>query len=669
MRYCGYCGAELPEYAHFCRMCGSYADGEVKNTVNVIHPPSLNVPSPDTPPPLLTLSPLTPSNAEDVDETMKNTPPAGEAFDLQAWSYLERENDDYRTIGPEVIAPLAAGFGQIPVSNVPIVPGTPQIGGVPSAEGTPQMGHMPAAPQSPHLAGHGLHELAHQAPASAPQHTWTWEQQPEPPHHQPSHPQHQLLHHPQHSMPPEHHQPAHKPRWWHRPRHTEHRRRQTRSAHTSHTHHTIVATASKATTGLVVKWAIIILVAVIVIASGGIIFVLANSPALSLSSNGTVSAGGTLQLHGRGFVPGGTITLTVDNGLPVILAGARSAPGSRSNAGVADLANMLNNRQAQNSSSAISVSLTGTFDANVVAQASWPAGKHILRAKENSSSRSADVSFILLAQAQTARLSVNPPSLDFGVIPPGNRVAESVLIGNSGGSPLTWSATADSSSSNWLALQQSNGTLQPESTQDALYALVNTGNLQQQLYTAQITIHSNGGNAQITVRLQVGPPVTHRQAQLNVNPSTLDFGQLSPGQQVSNTLTIGNQGTLPLQWQASASGPPWLTLSLSNGSVQPGGLPQSIQVTVDTTNSSLQMGSNSASINISSNGGNTTIPVTLTLVSGATPTPTLQPSPSPTLGPSPTTNTISFPNAVADSITDSITDSFAIANYNSNVVG
>ncbi|HEY6540664.1 MAG TPA: hypothetical protein VIZ18_06990, partial [Ktedonobacteraceae bacterium] len=634
MRYCGYCGAELPEYARFCRICGSNTDGEVKNAIDVINPSPLPVPSPDTPLPLLNISGLTPSDTEDIDETMKKTWSAEEAFDLQTWSYLDRENDDYKTIGPEAIAPLAAGFGQIPASNAPVVPGTPQIGGVPSVGGTPQMGHMPGAQGGPHLAGHAPapHELAHQAPASAPQHTWTWEHHPTPPHHQMPHEQHQPLHHRQHSMPPEHHEPAHKTHWWHRRRSTEHRHRQT---HSSHAHHTGIATASKATTGIVAKWAIIILAAVVVIASGGLIFVLASSPALSLSSSGTVSAGGILQLHGRGFVPGGSITLTVDNGRPVILAQARPVHGTRSNSGAADLADMLNNEQAHNSNGAITAGLTGTFDANVVAQASWPAGRNILHAQENSSSRSADVPFTLLAQA--ARLTVNPTALDFGTIPRGSRVAESVLISNTGGSTLTWNATTAGSS--WLTLQQSSGTLQPDGTQDALYALVNTGNLQQGVYNTEIVIHSNGGNAQIAVHMQVGPEVKLRQAQLNVNPPALDFGQLSPGQQVSDTLTIGNQGTLALQWQGSVSSAAWLSLSLSNGSIQPGGLPQSVQVTVDTTNSSLQIGSNSASVLIHTNGGDATIPVTLTLLSGATPTPTqsTSPSPSPTqLPPSPT---------------------------------
>jgi Viral BACON domain/Flagellar-associated PapD-like len=643
MQYCGYCGAELPEYARFCRNCGNFADDEVKNVIGVVNPSPLNLPSSDTPP-LLDNSSYTPphpvegapSSAQDVDETMHKNWSGKEEFNPQTWHYLDRQSDEYQTIGPEVIAPLAAGgLGQIPASNVPGVPGTPQLGGVPGVPGTPQLGGVPGVPGTPqlgngpgmqggvqgnpHLAGHAPapHELAHQAPspsAPAPQHAWTWEHHATPPHHQ------------QHSMPAEQHHPAHKARGRHGHEQTHHAHR----FHLGRAHHTGMTTASKAATGVAAKWAIILLAAVVVMASGGIIFVLASSPALSLSSSGTVSVGGILQLHGRGFVPGGSITLTVDNGLPATLAESRPIQGASSSSGVANLADMLNNTQAQNANGTIVVGITGTFDANVVAQSSWPAGRNILHAKESSGSRIADVVFTLLAQP--AHLEINPTTLDFGAISQGSRVAESVLIGDAGGSPLNWNATTDGSP--WLALQSSSGALQPNGAQDALYALVNTGKLKQGTYSAEISIHSNGGDAQIAVHMRVGPPLTTKQAQLNVNPAHLDFGQLTAGQQVTNTLTIGNQGTLALQWQGSINnGAGWLSLQPSSGSVQPGGIPQNVQVTVDTRNSSLQAGSNTASIIIHSNGGNVTIPVTLTLLPGNTPTPS--PSPSPTSIPSP----------------------------------
>ncbi len=629
MRYCDYCGAEIPENARFCGICG-HIPGEVQKSVTSIMNPSPT-------PPLFTNSSFpsienAPSSQRDGDMTMNTNWSGEESFNPQTWHYLDRQSDEYQTIGPEVIAPLAAGgLGQLPASNVPVVPGTPQIGGVPAVQGTPHMGNGPVVQGNPHLAGQAPapHELAHQAPSSPSSPS----SPSAPQHHQVPHQQQQPLHHQQHSMPAEQHHPAHKAHGRHGHERAEHGHAQTHQAHRFHlgrAHHTGAATTSKAATSIAAKWAIILLTAVVVMASGGIIFVLASSPALSLNSSGTVSVGGILQLHGRGFVPGGSITLTVDNGLPATLAGSRPIPGALAGSGVANLADMLDTNQAQNASGTIVVGITGTFDANVVAQRSWPAGRNILHAKENTGSRDADVTFTLLAQP--ARLVINPATLDFGVIPQGSRVAESVLIGNAGGSPLNWNATTGGSP--WLSLQSSSGALQPNSTQDALYALVDTGKLKQGSYSGVISIRSNGGNAQIAVQMRVGPPLTTRQSQLKVNPARLDFGQLTPGQQVTNTLTIGNQGTLALQWQGSINGASWLSLSLSNGSVNAGGIPQNVQVTVDTRSSSLQTGSNTASIIIRSNGGTVTIPVTLALLSGNTPTPSS--SPSPTVSPSPT---------------------------------
>src|SRR5581483_2266238 len=338
MQFCGFCGTELPEHARFCRNCGKFASDEVKQ----------------------------------------------EDSGLQTWQYIDPQNDDSSTEWIAGVAPLVAGeFVQFPAGNVPVAPGTPQIGGVPVVQATPQPVNGPGVQATPHLAGNTppLHELAQQAPSSPPQHTWG-QHTPAPHQQHLSPPLHQ-----QHSAPLEQHTPARKLRWRHRRERVEHQHaevRHERRFHFRRARHTGATTTSKAATGIAVKWAIVLLVAVVVLASGGIIFVLASSPALSVSSNGTVSVGGILQLHGRGFMPGGTITLTVDNGLPAPLAESNSSIGARS--GAANLAGMLNTTQVRNSNGAIVVGLTGTFDANVVAQSSWPAGRNVLHAKENTGS-------------------------------------------------------------------------------------------------------------------------------------------------------------------------------------------------------------------------------------------------------------------------------------------
>src|ERR1700694_5501692 len=209
MRYCDYCGAELPENARFCGICGRIPGEVPKSITSILNPSPLNPAPPATPPlfsnPSYPLIEGVPSSQQDGDMTMKTNWSQDEEFNQQTWHYFDRQSDEYQTIGPEVIAPLAAGgLGQIPASNVPVVPGTPQIGGVPAVQGTPQMGNGPVVQGNPHLAGQAppLHELAHQAPASpspsssaAPQHAWTWEHNATPPHHQMPHQQHQSLHH------------------------------------------------------------------------------------------------------------------------------------------------------------------------------------------------------------------------------------------------------------------------------------------------------------------------------------------------------------------------------------------------------------------------------------------------------------------------------------------
>src|SRR5207249_10067828 len=123
-----------------------------------------------------------------------------------------------------------------------------------------------------------------------------------------------------------------------------------------------------------------------------------------------------------------------------------------------------------------------------------------------------------------------------------------------------------------------------------------------------------------------------QQAILNVPQQNLDFGQLQAGQQAQQSISIANLGNLPLKWLASTSAPSagWLSLAPTNGTVQPGATPQTVQVNVNST--ILAAGSYSGTINITSNGGNVAVTVTL-ITTAATPTP---PTPSPSQSPTPT---------------------------------
>jgi hypothetical protein len=115
--------------------------------------------------------------------------------------------------------------------------------------------------------------------------------------------------------------------------------------------------------------AIIIPLVIVVIAAGiiGAVFVILP-PALSIAGNATLTSGNTLQLHGSNFIPGGSITFTLDGEQPVQLA---------------------------SSGKTIAISAVGSFDATIAGTEDWSVGAHTLRAMENIGSRSAALSFTI----------------------------------------------------------------------------------------------------------------------------------------------------------------------------------------------------------------------------------------------------------------------------------
>ena len=128
---------------------------------------------------------------------------------------------------------------------------------------------------------------------------------------------------------------------------------------------------------VVSKWVIFTIAALVIIGSSSILLAHALMPAtpppvLTITGSNAVKDGGVLHIHGQGFQPGDGVTLTIDNGLPVSLAGQHGtqaiSQGTGRNAQVTGLSQMniagaLQPHSANSSN--ITVSSTGTFDANV----------------------------------------------------------------------------------------------------------------------------------------------------------------------------------------------------------------------------------------------------------------------------------------------------------------
>jgi hypothetical protein len=344
----------------------------------------------------------------------------------------------------------------------------------------------------------------------------------------------------------------------------------------------------------------------------GSFFLFVLTPTLTVSSS-AVTAGGTFAVHGSHFLPTSIVTFTVDAGLPVALATQQTGSAPQTSSLTADA--------------------NGNFTTTLVVNASWSPGVHILHATETTAftTRQATLPFTVNAlNAQAPQLSMSLTTLSFGTIEKGKKATLAFTMSNNGGSPAHWSITTGSAS--WLSVDMSSGALAPGAPPQVIHVTCDSSALALGSYSAIVGITSDGGNSGVRVTVEIVPPTAIQQAILSVAPQTLAFQPMPAGQAASLPITIGNTGTLALTWQAAFNNAPWATLDMQSGTLQSGDAPQTVHVTVDTTN--LSAGNYSAALSVSSNGGSAQVTITL-IVTGATPsaptpTPTAPPAPAPT---------------------------------------
>src|SRR6266581_1008565 len=330
MQRCEFCGSELPVNARFCGNCGHMLPDSGMTVTDITYPSATGIADPQTPP--LFSSPLYPNlqgsgiGWQDTDSTLRTR---WSAADIESVipPFTDRKTDENEAVLPDLLVPgMLAMQGQMPSpAQTPMVQGIPHVGGVPSVQGTPATpGNVPQSIPGP------AHGAASPAPSYAPQ-----EPQSIPVHQQP-------VQHPWQQPPPQYSQPVHQPQPGSPPHEQPHQHRHhtgplhQHSQHASKLHHPAAVT-SKVGMRVVSKWLIVALAAVVVIAASGVIVVLAYSPGLSLIGNSTVAAGQVLHLHGKGFLPGGSVTLSLDNGSPVSF----SPYGAERNANVAGSSQMM----------------------------------------------------------------------------------------------------------------------------------------------------------------------------------------------------------------------------------------------------------------------------------------------------------------------------------------
>ncbi len=214
-------------------------------------------------------------------------------------------------------------------------------------------------------------------------------------------------------------------------------------------------------------------------------------------------------------------------------------------------------------------------------------GTHTGKITVNSNGGNIDITVNIEVVEQPV-LKVNTGLLDFG-----NTINNrSFFIQNAGDGTLTWTI---SESLNWLNVNPASGTTTTET--DNIQLIADRSVLQPGRYTGIITVNSNGGNAQLTINIQVDQgPV------LKVSKTELDFGTSAS----SLTFSINNSGAQTLEWTVNEQ-LNWLTVNPGSGSTTTE--TDNIQVIADRT--VLTTGDHSGQILVKSNGGDADINVSI----------------------------------------------------------
>ncbi|HXZ03407.1 MAG TPA: hypothetical protein VEH81_01170, partial [Ktedonobacteraceae bacterium] len=339
------------------------------------------------------------------------------------------------------------------------------------------------------------------------------------------------------------------------------------------------------------------------------------APSLSLSGSTTVVQGGTFTLHGSHFIPGSSVTLTLDDTIPLYFSG-RSKPvqsAQITNTTMQMLA--MNSQLAQQlpfSNNTVSTGGDGTFAVTITVNPGWSIGKHTITASESPTHRSTSLDFTIymagttpspttigtaspsptttLTPTATSTLPglscVNPPSLTLGPVSQGYNqpVAELVTLCATGTGTENWTATWDQNAAPWLNLDHTSGQI-PAPGQAQVTVIALATNLAPGSYSATLAFSSQPDNT--TKSLQIS--FTVQGGCVSGNPNTLSFNGVAnvsdPGTQSVMITNCGPAGSWSESIQTDNGGN-WLFAGPTTGTLNAGA---SSNVTISASNLKAQL--------------------------------------------------------------------------------
>lgn len=145
------------------------------------------------------------------------------------------------------------------------------------------------------------------------------------------------------------------------------------------------------------------------------------APQLSLSGGSKVIQGGSLVLHGRDFLPNGSVTLTRDNGIPFSFSQHASPTQFAQGIGRLEASGglVVQTQHSNGASNIVAVRGDGTFTISLPIASSLPTGTHRVSATEAPTHRSVSLSFVVIqpapTTASTAAITITPTSQNVNI--------------------------------------------------------------------------------------------------------------------------------------------------------------------------------------------------------------------------------------------------------------
>ncbi len=246
-------------------------------------------------------------------------------------------------------------------------------------------------------------------------------------------------------------------------------------------------------------------------------------PTLAISPN-RASIGQTVSLHVANFAPLTHVLLTHDIEEAV---------------------------QTSAASPLLQVDTNGTASVSFQIDGTWGPGFHTIGAEDVITRYTASTTLQITGAGPTrpSHLLIDNTFLDMGADMQGANTIQSLVLHNSGGGSILWTA---SSSEPWLMVSPSTGMF---SSSQVIFVAVERKNLKPGDYTGKLTISSNiGAPEHMRVEMTVRPLPANAGPVLVVSPALLSFVAIDGGPSpASQPLTINNPGSQTLNWSLSSN--------------------------------------------------------------------------------------------------------------------